>query len=29
MEKAPFPAVELSVPLVVDARAGANWEEAH
>jgi DNA polymerase-1 len=26
---APAPAVNLSVPLVVDARSGANWEEAH
>ncbi|WDI33120.1 DNA polymerase I [Hyphococcus flavus] len=26
---APAPVVNLSVPLVVDARAGANWEEAH
>ena len=29
MEGAPFPAVGLSVPLVVDARAGKNWDEAH
>jgi DNA polymerase-1 len=29
MEKAPLPALELRVPLVVDARAGANWGEAH
>lgn len=29
MEEAPFPALNLSVPLVVDARAAANWEEAH
>jgi len=29
MEKAPLPAVAISVPLVVDARAGANWDEAH
>jgi DNA polymerase-1 len=29
MEKAPEPAVKLSVPLVVDARAGKNWDEAH
>ncbi|MEK7266081.1 MAG: DNA polymerase I [Pseudomonadota bacterium] len=29
MEEAPHPAVEISVPLVVDARAGMNWEEAH
>jgi DNA polymerase-1 len=29
MEEAPLPAVKLSVPLKVDARAAANWEEAH
>ncbi|WP_366112796.1 DNA polymerase I [Bradyrhizobium sp.] len=29
MEKAALPAVELSVPLVVDARAARNWDEAH
>ncbi len=29
MEKAAEPAVSLSVPLVVDARAAANWDEAH
>jgi DNA polymerase I len=29
MEKAPLPASELSVPLVVDARAADNWDEAH
>jgi len=29
MERAPWPAVDLSVPLVVDARAAANWDEAH
>jgi DNA polymerase-1 len=29
MEKAPEPAMKLSVPLVVDARAGKNWDEAH
>ncbi len=29
MEQAPHPAVEISVPLVVDARAGKNWDEAH
>ncbi|MCA8888189.1 MAG: DNA polymerase I [Parvularculaceae bacterium] len=29
MEAAPEPAVKISVPLVVDARAGANWDEAH
>jgi DNA polymerase I len=29
MENAPVPAVELSVPLVVEAGVGANWAEAH
>jgi DNA polymerase-1 len=29
MESAPFPAVSLSVPLQVDARAADNWDEAH
>jgi DNA polymerase-1 len=29
MEEAPLPAVALSVPLQVDARAADNWEEAH
>jgi len=29
MEKAPSPAVQLSVPLVVEARAAGNWDEAH
>lgn len=29
MIEAPFPAVSLSVPLHVDARAADNWEEAH
>ena len=29
MEGAPHPAVALSVPLQVDARAAGNWEEAH
>ncbi|MDB5434039.1 MAG: polA [Phenylobacterium sp.] len=29
MEKAPEPAVSLSVPLVVDARAATNWDDAH
>jgi DNA polymerase I-like protein with 3'-5' exonuclease and polymerase domains len=24
-----MPAVSLSVPLLVDARAAANWDEAH
>jgi DNA polymerase-1 len=29
MEDAPMPAVSLSVPLQVDARAAHNWDEAH
>ncbi|MDP8916332.1 MAG: DNA polymerase I, partial [Pseudomonadota bacterium] len=29
MERAADPAVALSVPLVVDARAAKNWDEAH
>ena len=29
MEEAALPALELSVPLVVDARAAQNWDEAH
>ncbi|GJD50216.1 DNA polymerase I [Methylobacterium crusticola] len=29
MEEAPHPAVELRVPLAVDAKAAANWQEAH
>lgn len=29
MEKASVPAVDLSVPLVVEARAADNWDEAH
>jgi DNA polymerase-1 len=29
MEDAPMPAVSLSVPLAVEARAADNWEEAH
>jgi DNA polymerase-1 len=29
MERAPEPAVALSVPLVVDARAAKTWDEAH
>jgi DNA polymerase-1 len=29
MVDAPHPAVELSVPLQVDARAAKNWDEAH
>ena len=29
MEKAAFPAVNISVPLVVDAHAALNWNDAH
>ena len=29
MAEAPLPAVKLSVPLGVDARAAGNWDEAH
>jgi DNA polymerase-1 len=29
MEAAPEPAVQLSVPLRVDAHAGDNWDAAH
>jgi DNA polymerase-1 len=29
MEDAPMPAVSLTVPLQVDARAAGNWDEAH
>ncbi|WP_075998238.1 DNA polymerase I [Salaquimonas pukyongi] len=29
MEDAPFPALELKVPLQVDAKAADNWDEAH
>jgi DNA polymerase-1 len=29
MEKAALPAIGLSVPLVVEARAARNWDEAH
>jgi len=29
MEEAPLPAVALTVPLQVDARAADNWDEAH
>ena len=29
MEEAPLPALSLKVPLVVEARAAGNWEEAH
>jgi DNA polymerase-1 len=29
MENAPMPAVAMTVPLAVDARAARNWDEAH
>ncbi len=29
MEEAPMPSLSLSVPLRVDARAAANWDDAH
>jgi DNA polymerase-1 len=29
MEDAPHPAVQLHVPLQVEARAADNWDEAH
>jgi DNA polymerase-1 len=29
MERAPEPAVALTVPLVVEARAASNWDDAH
>ena len=29
MEKATLPVLQLKVPLVVDARSGRNWDEAH
>jgi len=29
MEKAALPAAEISVPLVVEARAADNWDAAH
>ena len=29
MEKASLPAIQLAVPLAVDARAANNWDEAH
>ncbi|MCB1421851.1 MAG: DNA polymerase I [Nitratireductor sp.] len=29
MEDAPFPALQLKVPLQVDAKAADNWDEAH
>jgi DNA polymerase I len=29
MEKAALPAVHFAVPIHVDAKAAANWDEAH
>ena len=29
MQGAAAPAVDISVPLTVEARAAANWDEAH
>jgi DNA polymerase-1 len=29
MENATMPALEMRVPLKVDARAATNWDEAH
>ena len=29
MVDAPHPAVQLAVPLAVDAKAAGNWDEAH
>ncbi len=29
MEGAAFPAIDMKVPLKVDARAAHNWDEAH
>jgi DNA polymerase-1 len=29
METAAEPALQISVPLVVEARAAANWDDAH
>jgi DNA polymerase I len=29
MENAAFPAIQMKVPLKVDARAAHNWDEAH
>ncbi len=29
MEQAAMPAIAMKVPLKVDARAAANWDEAH
>jgi DNA polymerase-1 len=29
MENAAMPAIDMRVPLQVDARAASNWDEAH
>jgi DNA polymerase-1 len=29
MERAAEPAVQISVPLIVEAKAAKNWDEAH
>jgi DNA polymerase-1 len=29
MENAAMPAIDMAVPLKVDARAAKNWDEAH
>jgi DNA polymerase I len=29
MENAAFPTINIDVPLVVEARAASNWDEAH
>ena len=29
MEQSPLPALSLTVPLAVEARAAHNWDEAH
>jgi DNA polymerase-1 len=29
MEQAPLPALSLTVPLAVEARAAYDWDEAH
>jgi DNA polymerase-1 len=29
MERATLPALQLKIPLTVEVRAGADWDEAH
>jgi DNA polymerase-1 len=29
MQDAALPAVDIAVPLIVDANTGSNWDEAH